>query len=337
MKCTRQVLRVFSIGLLVGSLGCSATRTYDLGFEPTESLRVMVLPFVELDSNDEIVQPDAEYFVDGIPLVSERLEEDPPELLRQMVQTALEGSAQTVLAPYLVNVELPHHGFGRADGSFNLKKIYSVAPKELCRHFLDCDAVMYGYVTDWDRSYYGIQTVNAVGLRLKILSARTGKQIFSSEIEESSGRGLSGGPTGFSDLVIEPLKGLDSKEITEVARRVAEEAVSPLMVGRSANVKGLPSPPSIYAVAHTVSNDVEGGSRVHVLVFAAPHLRATFSIGEGVVGIPLFEVEPGNYIGEYRALPNEAFSNATVSVVCQDDQGRATEQTSGSGTLSLKG
>lgn len=326
--------RLLLFFFLVFLSSCAAKRDVKVRFETTEPLRVMVVPFAQVNSEGEIIQSEEPLAIDGVPLVSEELPESPPELLRQLVQSELEETALDVLSPYLVDVELPHHGFAKPDGSFLIDKIYSVDPKELCFHFLDCDAVLYGWVTKWDRSYYGLQTVNTVGLRLKLVSARSGDTLYDIEVVDNEGRGLSGGPTGFGSLVIEPLSGLDSKFIKQVAHEVVEDAVSPLKVENPALYPDQPAP-SIYAAAHSTHRK-ENLSRILVLVYGSPGSTGRFSIGDSVQDFPMVEVEPGRYVGEYLPLPNEELSNQTIETALTDPLGRTTKQVSASGPVSFQ-
>ncbi len=330
MSMKKSILIIMVI-LLLSS--CSGKQEVKTPYSSTEALRVMVLPFVQVDDAGNIQLSETELAVDGVPLVSEKLDEDPPELLRQMVQSELKASQFDVVLPYLVNVELPHHGFGFPDGSFNLKKIYGTSAGDLCTKFLDCDAVLFGWVTDWDRSYYGLQSVNEVGLRLRLVSAKSEKTLYEVEVEESEGAGLSGGPTGFSDLVLEPIRGLDAKNIEELARTAARKAVEPLRAtARPENVSI--APPSIFAVAHSprqLSRDTS--DTLLVLAFGSAAAQATFSIGNEIENFPMIEIEPGQYVGEYQALPEERLASSLVTVQLIDRYGRSTEQVSASGRI----
>lgn len=314
---------------------CGVHQKVHVDFTSTEPLRVMVLPFVRYEDG-KIINADESLFVDGIPLLSESLLEHPAELLRQMVQTELSKTGLDIIAPYLVNIELPHHGFALADGTIALQKLYASPAKGLCQDFLDCDAVLYGYVTDWDRSYYGVQTVNSVGLQLRLVSARTEKVLFETEVSNDDGRGISGGPTGFSDIVLEPIKGLDSKYIEESARVVAQAAVEPLQTGIKAPATN-EAPPSLYAVAHSPNRLPASAKRpLLVLAYAQAGGTASFSIGDTIVDFPMVEVEPSKYVGQYQVLENEQLIGQVVSVTLIDTYGRKTTQTSASGLLTIE-
>ncbi len=328
--------RFICLALLVSCcllMACSTQKKVAVNFEPGQPIRVMVLPFVQLDDSGKVIQQDASIILDGVPLVSEKLEQDPPELLRQMVQSELAGGSLDILPPVLVNLELPHHDFGRPDGSFDLQKIYSTPAKDLCQHFLDCDAVLYGTVTDWDRSYYGVQTVNSVGLKLKLVLAKDNRTLYEVEVKDSEGRGISGGPTGFSDLVVEPLKGLDSDVIADVARAVTRQAVEPLIV-KSEEAPAMSTAPALYAVAHTVlSEKNEKSKSILVLAFASPGCRVSFSLSDDIQNFPMVEVEPGQYMGQYIPQESDVFKQSEIATVITDAFGRTSRQISASGYL----
>ena len=204
-KCRLRIRTLQSLLYLATMLSgsaCSSQFTHTLEFNPDEPIRVAVVPFVQVDKHGAITDSDGSLLVDGIPLLSADVKDKPTELVRKIVQRELRESNLDILAPYLVNVELPHHGFAKPDGSFDLEKIYATAPSQICLHALDCDAVLYGKITEWDRSYYGVQSVNSLGISLELKDARTGKVLFQSDGMDSESRGLSKGPTGYTSFVL---------------------------------------------------------------------------------------------------------------------------------------
>jgi len=326
---------VFAALMLSGSGACAPTATHKIDFNPSEPLRVMVLPFVQIGEKGEFIEPSPGLFIDAVPLVSAKLEDTPAELVRRLAYSELSATSLEVLAPYLVNVELPHYGFAKSDGAFDLQKIYAATPSELCRAVFDCDAVLYGRIIEWKRAYYGIESVNAVALDLKLVSARSGKVLFSASGRDEERRGLSGGPTGFADIVIEPVKGLDSGIITSISRRLVKRLLSPLNVKQRAPAADAPTP-AIYASANDrLAGSLERGAHLTVLAIATENNAAAFSIGSEIRNIPMSEVEPGFYFGEYHPLASDSFSDQPVTVTVTDQFGRTTSQLITAKPLSL--
>ena len=321
----QSLIFLFSLCLL-GLPGCAGKIETRLDFNPLEPIRVVVLPFVELDEHGKINAQSPDLLVDRVNLVSSRLEASPAEIVKQMVEANLERTALEILPAGVVQGELIHHGLTQDDGSLDLARLYSVPPSEICRHLISCDAVLYGYVTKWKRDYFGLQAVNTVGLRLTLVTRDDQKVIFQVESEDSDSRGLSKGPTGISNLVIEPVRGLDNEIILDLARRLVTKSLLPLAVTQQPGY--LKSPvPAIFGAAHDQADGVlQSGEHLVVLMFGTPYRKASFSIGRFVENIPMFEVEPSQYVGEYFPLDSDRFEEQSVSVALRDDFGRKTTQ-----------
>lgn len=324
--------------LIVGLLALTACTTKyqnSLNFDPSEPLRVVILPFAQVNEKGEFIEPDASLGIDKVALVSSRLKEQPDVLLRKLVQAQLNRSGLDVFPPALVDSELSHHGFAKSDLSFQHEKIFKANPRELCSHLVSCDAILYGKVTKWDRSYYGIETVSTIGLDLKLVSVRDGKVLFSSNGEDSDSRGLTKGPTGLSNLVIEPVRGLDNDIITALARKLVVRMLQPLRIKERPGYLNS-SPPAIYAAAHDAKNgkfDPQQG--LNVVVFGSPKLHASFSIGDVAQNIPLVEQSESHYSGVFYPLPSDKIKDLPVRVQLSDNFGRKSSLLVKNGPVSL--
>lgn len=314
---------------------CSTKITQTLNFNPGEPLRVAVIPFAFLDSAGKISEPDPDLLIDDVALVSSHSSAKPNEFayttaLRELARTGLD-----IIPAAAVEAKLLHNGFGNEDLSFKLPQLFATSPQEICQKLLSCDAVLFGQVTNWDRSYYGIQTVNSVGIKLELRSARDGSVLFTSSIDDSESRGITKGPTGFSDLVLEPIKGLDNSIITQLATRTIEQALRPLRVDKRADYLET-APPSIYASAHTApSGSVPQAGSLKVLIFGSPRMQARFSIGDIIEQIPMVERDEGHYIGEFFPLASDNFRNQEVYVTLTDTFGRSSRQKIGDAQISI--
>ncbi|MBN8547676.1 MAG: DUF799 family lipoprotein [Deltaproteobacteria bacterium] len=327
--------RLFSIAALVLLSGCSGTYKNSVNFSPREPIRVAVMPFAQVDSKGQIIKPDDSLLIDNVELISSHLKETPAEFVEGLVEAELEHSGLDVIAPASVDGKLLHSGFGNTDLSFNLAKIFAANPQEICDELLGCDAVLYGKITAWSRSYYAIQSSSVVGIELKLVSARDGRVLFSSEARDSDSRGLTKGPTGFSDLVIEPLKGLDNQIITDLARSVVPKMLAPLMVENRPEFLNS-GPPTVYASATDKADGrMTNQESLQVLLFGTEKLTASFSIGDYVQHVPMAEKDPGHYIGEYFPLSSDSFQDQPVYVFLTDEFGRTTRQKVGAQSLTL--
>ena len=317
--------RLVAILLAVVTMtGCSSKFSQKLDFDPAEPLRVAVLPFVQVDEQGKIIKAESRLVVDNLSLLSDAVNETPAQLVRKQVLAELKNSSLDVLSVALVDIDLPHQGFGLPDGTIDLEKLYATDPGLLCTKFLNCDAVLYGRIHRWDRSYYAVQSVNTVDIGLTLVSAKTKQPLFTARGEDTESRGLTKGPTGFSSLVLEPIKGLDAEIINNLARTTVTRLLTPL------NVRERPGflqsePPSIFAASHSAPEGRFSSSKPLVVVMAGTSgQQANFSVGSVGRDVPMFERSPGNYYGEFVPLPGEHFSNEEVRVSLTDQFARTT-------------
>lgn len=319
------------ITLILATLcaGCASSYKHTLSFNPSEPIRIAVLPFAQVDENGQLTRVDESLLIDNVALVSSKLKQTPAQFVQTEVQSELSKASLDVVTPAIVEAAFVHNGYTLPETKpveLDLSKIFAAQPKEICTKLLSCDAILYGTVTKWNRSYYGIQSVSTVGLKLKLVSAHNNKVLFETTAEDSDSRGITKGPTGFSNLVLEPLKGLDNGIITALADDVVENALKPL--NRQSRPEFLNvAPPAIVAAAHTApGGTIPPNGRLTIIVLGSPSQTASFSIGNRIIDMPLVERSPGHYVGEYIPLPTDRFQNQPVSVSLQDEAGRTTRQ-----------
>lgn len=319
------------------SSGCASIHNHTIDFNPHESIRVAVLPFVTVDSNGEITKEESRLLLDNLSLISSPLPETPSQIVRKQVLAELAKSNLDLVSQALIDIDLPHHGFAQADGSIDIKKIILSDPEDMCFHFLTCDAILYGKITRWSRSYYGIESVNTVGIELKLVGAKDRKILFSSSYQDSETRGLTKGPTGISSLVLEPIRGLDSDIIVSLSQNIVKKMLQPLIASDTRPDFLNSGPPSIYAVSHDASNgQVKRNQPLVVVMFGSDGQLASFSIGKSVERIPMIERSPGHYYGEYIPLEMDSFVNEPVDILLTDQYGRTTTERVARKTLSLQ-
>jgi hypothetical protein len=309
--------------------GCSGAYKSTVQFNPSEPIRIAVLPFAQVDESGALAQTDENYLIDNVSVVSSKLKQTPAQFVQSLVQSELTKASLDVVTPAVVEAAFVHNGFGVTGSNpvrVDLEKVFAAKPNDICTKLLSCDAVLYGKVTAWDRSYYAVQSVSSVGIDLKLVSARTGKVLFESTASDSDSRGITKGPTGFSNLVIEPLKGLDNQIITSLAREVVAKAIEPLDSKKRPEFLKT-APPYILASAHDAVSGTLTNEKLTVLVLGTPEMTGSFSLGSSIREIPLVERSPGHYIGEYLPVDGDSFRNQVVTVSLQDPVGRKTSQT----------
>ena len=274
------------------------------------------------------------YLIDHIPGVSEASEESPALFVQGLVETELRQTGFDLLPSVAVEAALLHGGY-RYEHGIDLEKMRKADARSLCS-VIGCDAVLFGRITKWDRSYYVLQSVSTVGLEVNLVRAVDNQLLFTAASEDSDSRGISKGPTGYTSLVIEPLRGLDSAIIVDLATKVVNETVKPLETKR-ADLAADVSPPVIYASSHDAASGwIESDGRLMVLAYATPGVSAAFSIGSLINDVPMFETFPGHYFGEFYPVDSDSFNMEQVSVSVRDKFGRTARQAATNQKVSVR-
>lgn len=332
-------LKILFALLVIALSGCAAKINSKVDFNPSEPIRIAVLPFARVDDGKIIEDEDENLAIDDVSIVSSALDDTPAGFIQSLVQSELSRAALDVITPAVIEAQLSHNGYDRPGTQpvkLNLTKIHAASPQTLCTKLLSCDAVLVGKVVKWDRTYLGLQSVSTVGIDVKMLSAKDGKVLFSAYGEDSDSRGLTKGPTGISDLIIEPVRGLDSKIITDLAREVVSKMMKPLAISNRPGFLNT-APPAIIAGAHDSRNGViSNNGKLTVIALGTPGQTGSFSIGDSVLNIPMVERESGHYIGEYFPVPGDSFSNQYAVVQLKDSFGREINQRLGRTALTLR-
>lgn len=332
------LFRVLLLILIFFTSACSAKYKYEVNFDAAEPIRVAVLPFIQVDSNNKVAEPNPDLLIDSIELLSSHLKDTPSMFIRSLVQNELSRSGLDLISATLIDANLSHNGFDdmKSNPQLNLEKISKADPKELCEKLFSCDAIMYGTIQKWDRSYYAVQSVASIKIDLKLISAKDGKILFTSTAEDADSRGLTKGPTGFSNILIEPIKGLDNEILTNLARKVVVKMLAPLKSENRPEFLNS-APPAIFASAHdSSSGTLERENPLTVVALGSSKNYASFSIGNIIENIPMVEKDAGHYIGKYFPLSSDRFSEQPIYVLLTDDFGRTTKHEVGSGHLTLQ-
>lgn len=316
-----------AISLLLGTAACSGTYKHTIEFNPTEPLRVAVLPFSAVDESGKPLEVEGRLLIDNLSLVSSDQADTPVQIVRRQVLSELAKTDLDLVSSALIDIDLPHHGFNLPDGKVDTQKLWRTDPKDLCSKFLNCDAVLYGRLRRWNRSYYGVQSVSRVEIELRLVSAKTGKLLFQTTGEDSDSRGLTKGPTGFSSIIIEPVRGLDSQILVDLSAATVKKMLQPLHSEKRPEFLDT-APPSIYAASH---DEPASGEPLVVVLYGSPDSRAEFSAGAPARAVPMIETVPGHYYGELLPRPGETIAAEPMTVRLTDRYGRVTSQRVGQG------
>lgn len=178
---------------------------------------------------------------------------------------------------------------------------------------LGVDAVLFGDVTRWNRSYYVVQSLAEVGLRLDLVDAG-GRVLFATEREETLGAGLAGGPTGYVSAITEPIAGLGNQKLRELTRSVTRNAVADLNGGELGVVAGAGAPKlTVVGLAAMHDGAFRAGERVDVVAVGTPGCEVRFDLGRLRTQVPTQELtvtqdprgDRATYVGHYVLQPGD--------------------------------
>lgn len=203
------------------------------------------------------------------------------------------------------------------------KTFQQASPQELSAT-LGADGLLYGKVTDYQKVYAGVYSQLGVEAEVWMVNARTGKEVFR---HREAVRYHEGGiPTSPLSLVVTAVStGMNLREIQKV--RMVNELCYKFM-------EKIPAPKTLSSNARPVikealTNAGEGPFGLKSLIKAGlegePGLVATFDIGNFKKGIPMKEVKPGIYTGEYAVMPGDATRDMPVTVTLTRPGGYETQ------------
>lgn len=194
------------------------------------------------------------------------------DLLQNDVVTWLQQSDFEVLDPWHVATQLTHAG---------VPDVERRDPAQAARlaAALSVDAVLFGDVQRWNRSYYVVQSTVEVALHLE-LRAADGKLLFRTDRTETYGAGLTGGPTGYLSAVTEPIAGLSGSHLRELTRNVARDAIVDLNGGMLGAQPAATAPRlALVALAREHDGPFVAGERVDVMAVGSPDCDVRFDLG----------------------------------------------------------
>lgn len=319
--------------LLITLSSCSGMLKSKISYDNSEQLRVAVLPFAQI-RDGKIVEDTADVFlIDHIPGLSKASKKGPARIVQEQVVKELALSNLEVLPAKLVEAEILHDGFSK-NNRIDTERLYRTKAADICKT-LACDAVLYGKVDQWDRSYYGLQSVNTVSFNLKLVRAKDDKVIFSASAKDSESHGLTQGPTGYSSIILEPIRGLDSELIEQLSEKNVKSALEKLVLKKEASE--IEIAPYIVSGAHTArALNLNRQQPLTVMAFGSPEVSAYFSIGSYIKNIPMKEVSPGHYLGYYLPIAEDNFGSEEITVTLINKSNRRSSLKVQPGPVSLQ-
>ena len=159
----------------------------------------------------------------------------------------------------------------------------SVELRARLRDELGANLVVQIHLERWGSSYYILETRNHVRARVELHSTTTGvdQRDLLAIVDSNDGAGITGGPTGFFDLALAPLAGVDTGPIIDLAAQVALGIGT--LIGGLQESGELEDPPPIEQVQTFVEEVGPGLHRLVVRAMTADGGHMSFRI-DGVTG-----------------------------------------------------
>ncbi|MBI5186195.1 MAG: DUF799 family lipoprotein [Nitrospinae bacterium] len=158
-------------------------------------------------------------------------QEENSEYLRKQVFINLKKGGYNLVERFVVDGALKKN-------DWNYPYLKEVAPQRL-GEALGADAIIYGKVSCWDKSYLAVHSSITIGSGIKLVDARSGEILWESDYKRTDFDGLFKVPTGITSAALSPILFITKKENQfRLANDVAREMVSYLV-----DPKKIDSPP----------------------------------------------------------------------------------------------
>lgn len=256
-------------------------------------------PVVERDSRPAARQPvDLPSIVAVMPFGNETQESGAAERMRKAVYNFFSS------APY-VDVELAvvDEGIVRLERSTGARAV-SVSPQEICRA-IGCDGLLFGRVTDYQRSYAGVYSRLRAEAEIWLVDARTGKELARvTQAVEYHGGGVPLTPLGAIMSALSAAANTGALQENRMVAELAEKLVEKMPV--RADAPAVRRPPIKELITNAAEGPFGRGRIVRVGLQGEPGAVGTFDIGNFRKGLPMRETQPGVYLGEYAVLPGDS-------------------------------
>jgi parallel beta-helix repeat protein len=211
-------------------------------------------------------------------------------------------------------------------------------PTPKLREILQADALIQGEITHYDRIYVGVYSQVAVGAEVRMVEAKTDKELWwAKNVSRKHGGGIATTPVGLILTAVSTAFNMREIELLRSSDDLFRQMVRSIPQPTLAQAL---RPPAIAILAHdgmrrTDRYALKAGDVLKVALEGDPRKKASFRIGNFKTDIPMKEEEPGMYSGTYRVLPGDFVEEALITGVLADDQRNSTEWVDALGPVSL--
>ena len=211
--------------------------------------------------------------------------------------------------------------------------VYRTSPQELGK-LLNVDAVVFGEISNFDKLFAVMYSQVAVGAQIKMYDTKTGNFLWSGQhtvrIHEG---GLSVSPIGIVATVIATAMNVRDIQLLRACDDLFREMVKTIPVPTLAEAL---RPPVISLLTQDTKNlPKKAGDEINVVIQGAPRMQAYFDIGDFKKHIDMREMEPGWYLGTYKALPGDNVAQAMIVGFLADDAGNVSQWVDALGTVTI--
>ena len=255
----------------------------------------------------EINQDEFPRQVAVIPFTNETEEPGLDVLIRRNFANHFSSKAYLDVKLPIVDEKLIH--LEKASG----KAVKDTTPQELAAA-LGVDGLLFGKVTDYKKVYTGVYSQLSVEAEVWLVNARTGQELF--RLRESVSYHEGGIPLSPLSVVVTVVStAMNLRDIQKV--RMVNELCYKFM-------EKIPSPTTMASVAgrpvirEVLTNAIDGpfGPKrvIKVGLQGDPGLVATYDLGSFKKGLPMKELQPGIYAGEYAVLPGDSTRDMPITL-----------------------
>ena len=313
-RWTGMVAGVMAVALGIGAGGCIYT-------PQAKVTPAITIPFKGEYRSDKSLRDRPPQTVAVLPFLNRTEHKEALDIVRKCFQGHFSTLNYTSVPLFKVDHTLRQAGLDTPD-----KVAQTPSPK--LREILKVDALVRGEITHYDRIYFGVYSQVAVGAEIRMVEAKTDKELWwAKNVSRKHGGGIATTPVGLILTAVSTAMNMREVELLRTSDDLFREMVR--SIPQPTLVQAL-RPPGIAIMVHdgmrrTDRYALKAGDELKVAMEGDPRKKATFRIGNFKKDLPLREEEPGMYSGSYKVLPGDLAEEALITAALADEQGNSTE------------
>lgn len=199
---------------------------------------------------------------------------------------------------------------------------------------LGVEAVVYGNISNFDKLFAVVYSAVSVGAEIKMHETKTGNFLWSGQhVVRIHEGGISTTPIGLIATVIATAMNIRDIQLLRACDDLFREMVKTIPTPSLAEAL---RPPAISLLTQDSRNQPKkAGDEIRVVIQGAPKMQAYFQIGDYRKNIEMQEVEPGGYLGVYKAIPGDNVTRAMITGFLRDEAGNTAQWVDALGAVTL--